>query len=31
MENNWFFPPHDGIRLSDLADQIGANPAGSGA
>ena len=24
MENNWFFPPHDGIRLSDLADQIGA-------
>jgi UDP-3-O-[3-hydroxymyristoyl] glucosamine N-acyltransferase len=25
MENNWFFPPHDGIRLSDLADQIGAS------
>ncbi|KQS88394.1 MULTISPECIES: UDP-3-O-(3-hydroxymyristoyl)glucosamine N-acyltransferase [unclassified Rhizobium] len=25
MENNWFFPPHDGVRLSDLADQIGAS------
>ncbi|MBP1856694.1 UDP-3-O-(3-hydroxymyristoyl)glucosamine N-acyltransferase [Rhizobium herbae] len=24
MEYNWFFPPHEGIRLSDLADQIGA-------
>ena len=24
MEHNWFFPPHEGIRLSDLADQIGA-------
>lgn len=25
MEQNWFFPPHDGIRLSDLADAIGAS------
>lgn len=24
MEYNWFFPPHEGVRLSDLADQIGA-------
>lgn len=24
MEQNWFFPPHKGIRLGDLADQIGA-------
>ncbi|MDQ0320173.1 UDP-3-O-[3-hydroxymyristoyl] glucosamine N-acyltransferase [Pararhizobium capsulatum DSM 1112] len=24
MEQNWFFPPHGGIRLSDLADAIGA-------
>ncbi len=24
MEHNWFFPPHDGIRLDDLAGQIGA-------
>lgn len=24
MEQNWFFPPHKGIRLGDLADQVGA-------
>ncbi|WP_075288867.1 UDP-3-O-(3-hydroxymyristoyl)glucosamine N-acyltransferase [Pararhizobium arenae] len=24
MEHNWFFPPHGGIRLSDLADAVGA-------
>ena len=24
MEHNWFFPPHGGIRLSDLAGAIGA-------
>ncbi|OHV85224.1 UDP-3-O-(3-hydroxymyristoyl)glucosamine N-acyltransferase [Ensifer sp. LCM 4579] len=24
MEQNRFFPPHEGIRLGDLADQIGA-------
>lgn len=24
MEQNWFFPPHEGIRLGDLADRIGA-------
>lgn len=24
MEYNWFFPPHEGVRLSDLADRIGA-------
>ncbi len=24
MEQNWFFPPHKGIRLGDLASQIGA-------
>ncbi|HXV29398.1 MAG TPA: UDP-3-O-(3-hydroxymyristoyl)glucosamine N-acyltransferase [Sinorhizobium sp.] len=24
MEQNWFFPPHDGIRLADLASRIGA-------
>jgi UDP-3-O-[3-hydroxymyristoyl] glucosamine N-acyltransferase len=24
MEHNWFFPPHNGIRLIDLADAIGA-------
>ncbi|MDE3828863.1 UDP-3-O-(3-hydroxymyristoyl)glucosamine N-acyltransferase [Sinorhizobium meliloti] len=24
MEQNWFFPPHQGIRLGDLANQIGA-------
>ncbi|NVD41228.1 UDP-3-O-(3-hydroxymyristoyl)glucosamine N-acyltransferase [Ensifer sp. HO-A22] len=23
MEQNWFFPPHKGIRLGDLANQIG--------
>ena len=25
MEHNWFFPPHDGIRLGDLAVQLGAD------
>ena len=24
MEQNWFFPPHEGIRLGDLANRIGA-------
>lgn len=24
MEHTWFFPPHDGIRLGDLADALGA-------
>ncbi|MBD9372387.1 UDP-3-O-(3-hydroxymyristoyl)glucosamine N-acyltransferase [Rhizobium sp. ARZ01] len=24
MEQNWFFPPHDGIRLGDLATRLGA-------
>lgn len=24
MEHNWFFPPHDGIRLGDLAVALGA-------
>jgi len=24
MEYNWFFPPHEGVRLTDLADLIGA-------
>ncbi|MXN45894.1 UDP-3-O-(3-hydroxymyristoyl)glucosamine N-acyltransferase [Shinella kummerowiae] len=24
MEHNWFFPPHDGIRLGDLAIALGA-------
>ncbi len=24
METNWFFPPHDGMRLGDLALSIGA-------
>ncbi|MCF3639076.1 UDP-3-O-(3-hydroxymyristoyl)glucosamine N-acyltransferase [Rhizobium sp. TRM95111] len=24
MEHNWFFPPHDGVRLGDLAAQLGA-------
>lgn len=24
MEHNWFFPPHDGIRLGDLASRLGA-------
>lgn len=24
MEHNWFFPPHDGIRLGDLATALGA-------
>lgn len=24
MEHNWFFPPHDGIRLDDLASRLGA-------
>ena len=24
MEHNWFFPPHDGIRLGDLAVKLGA-------
>ncbi|MDX3929678.1 MAG: UDP-3-O-(3-hydroxymyristoyl)glucosamine N-acyltransferase [Shinella sp.] len=24
MEHNWFFPPHDGIRLGDLAARLGA-------
>ena len=23
MEHNWFFPPHDGIRLDDLAMRLG--------
>lgn len=25
MENNWFFPPHEGVRLSDLAALVGAS------
>ncbi|TCP90705.1 UDP-3-O-[3-hydroxymyristoyl] glucosamine N-acyltransferase [Rhizobium sp. PP-CC-2G-626] len=25
MDVNWFFPPHDGLRLSDLAERIGAS------
>ncbi|MCD2185273.1 UDP-3-O-(3-hydroxymyristoyl)glucosamine N-acyltransferase [Rhizobium sp. GN54] len=24
MEQNWFFPPHDGVRLDDLANRLGA-------
>lgn len=28
MEQNWFFPPHQGIRLGDLANQIGAELTG---
>ncbi|HUH50265.1 MAG TPA: UDP-3-O-(3-hydroxymyristoyl)glucosamine N-acyltransferase [Mycoplana sp.] len=24
MEQNWFFPPHDGVRLGDLANTLGA-------
>lgn len=27
MEHNWFFPPHDGIRLGDLAATLGAELA----
>jgi UDP-3-O-[3-hydroxymyristoyl] glucosamine N-acyltransferase len=27
MEHNWFFPPHDGIRLGDLATALGAELA----
>lgn len=27
MEHNWFFPPHDGIRLGDLALALGAELA----
>ncbi|HSX75073.1 MAG TPA: UDP-3-O-(3-hydroxymyristoyl)glucosamine N-acyltransferase [Shinella sp.] len=27
MEHNWFFPPHDGIRLGDLATRLGAELA----
>ena len=27
MEHNWFFPPHDGIRLGDLAVKLGAELA----
>jgi len=27
MEHNWFFPPHDGIRLGDLAAALGAELA----
>ncbi|WP_119259220.1 UDP-3-O-(3-hydroxymyristoyl)glucosamine N-acyltransferase [Shinella zoogloeoides] len=27
MEHNWFFPPHDGIRLGDLAVTLGAELA----
>ncbi len=27
MEHNWFFPPHDGIRLGDLAAKLGAELA----
>lgn len=27
MEHNWFFPPHDGIRLGDLATTLGAELA----
>lgn len=27
MEHNWFFPPHDGIRLGDLAVALGAELA----
>ncbi|WP_411035461.1 UDP-3-O-(3-hydroxymyristoyl)glucosamine N-acyltransferase [Shinella sp. BYT-45] len=27
MEHNWFFPPHDGIRLGDLAVSLGAELA----
>ena len=27
MEHNWFFPPHDGIRLGDLAEALGAELA----
>lgn len=27
MEHNWFFPPHDGIRLGDLAVELGAELA----
>lgn len=23
MEQNWFFPPHDGVRLGDLANRLG--------
>lgn len=29
MEHTWFFPPHDGIRLGDLADALGAELADS--
>ncbi|MGQ3215397.1 UDP-3-O-(3-hydroxymyristoyl)glucosamine N-acyltransferase [Shinella sp.] len=29
MEHNWFFPPHDGIRLGDLAVVLGAELADS--
>lgn len=31
MEHNWFFPPHEGIRLSDLAERIGASLQDSSA
>ena len=27
MEHNWFFPPHDGLRLGDLAVALGAELA----
>ena len=27
MEHDWFFPPHDGIRLGDLATALGAELA----
>lgn len=27
MEHNWFFPPHDGVRLGDLAVVLGAELA----
>jgi len=30
MEHNWFFPPHDGIRLADFAKAVGAELVDAG-
>lgn len=30
MEHNWFFPPHDGVRLGDLAEMLGAELVDTG-
>ncbi len=31
MESNWFFPPHDGVRLAELAKHLGVELADASA